>query len=277
MRRPTSKTALLAVVLALLGGCGGDGGSDAQTARAGTLEITAYMLADGRARYSAPTQVRAGMTRISFGNATERPRKAQLVRVDDGHTVAQALAESGPQPAWLVAQGGVGSTNPSDVKSVVQWLAPGRYYVRGSDGENAQIATFEVVGDGGGNRRLPATTGTITLDEYRIEASGLRFGRNLIRVRNVGAQPHEVFIAALRNGETLAEVRRSYSGLADRSPIRGLSGQETALLEGQEQAVETVLGAGRYALMCFASDHAGGPPHTTRGMVAVVTIPNEPR
>ena len=41
---------------------------------------------------------------------------------------------------------------------------------------------------------------------------------------------------------------------------------------GREQIDELELVAGRYALVCFLTDRAGGPPHVAQGMVSELTI-----
>ena len=38
------------------------------------------------------------------------------------------------------------------------------------------------------------------------------------------------------------------------------------------QAVELNLRPGRYALLCFAADRKGGPPHVMQGMIAQTRV-----
>ena len=98
------------VVAAVLGGlrcsvwppCGGDddGGEPAAVA------IESAPAGDGRFELTAPESVEAGLVRTRLQNATEEGAEAQLLRLDDGHTVDEALAaiaaEDGKIPDWLL-------------------------------------------------------------------------------------------------------------------------------------------------------------------------------
>jgi hypothetical protein len=44
------------------------------------------------------------------------------------------------------------------------------------------------------------------------------------------------------------------------------------LAGGTRENLPLDLKPGRYALLCFASDRAGGPPHVAKGMLDEVTV-----
>ncbi|CAN0495920.1 unnamed protein product, partial [Phaeothamnion confervicola] len=44
------------------------------------------------------------------------------------------------------------------------------------------------------------------------------------------------------------------------------------LAGGTSEILALDLEPGRYALLCFASDRAGGPPHVAMGMIGEVTV-----
>ena len=164
-------------------------------------------------------------------------------------------------------------TAPGQARSAVQALRPGRYYVTGSGGERAAVAPLTVTGEAGA-ASLPATTADVTAEDYRFRTGGLRPGRQQLRFANAGAEPHHVLFARLLGGATADDARRFFEGRAFRSPpVDADRIEETAVLGGgQAQATEVDLREGRYALLCFVSDRAGGPPHTRKGMVAEVTV-----
>ena len=56
-------------------------------------------------------------------------------------------------------------------------------------------------------------------------------------------------------------------------PFREEGGFDTAVVEGgTEQAFGAKLEAGKYALVCFIPDRAGGPPHVAKGMVSEAVV-----
>ena len=56
-------------------------------------------------------------------------------------------------------------------------------------------------------------------------------------------------------------------------PFSEEGGFDTAIVEGgTEQAFGANLKPGKYALVCFIADRAGGPPHVAKGMVSEATV-----
>jgi hypothetical protein len=41
---------------------------------------------------------------------------------------------------------------------------------------------------------------------------------------------------------------------------------------GGKQVVEVELKAGKYALLCWVPDRAGGPPHAVKGMISEAVV-----
>ena len=41
---------------------------------------------------------------------------------------------------------------------------------------------------------------------------------------------------------------------------------------GDSQSVELELKEGKYALLCFVPDRAGGPPHAVKGMISEAVV-----
>lgn len=250
-------------------------GADEQPEKGAVTQLTISVTdpSPGRFRYFAPRSVRGGVVEIRFTNAGRVPHKAQLWRVGRGHTVKQALRRRRPLPGWLTSAGGVGLTAPDATATATQRLEPGTYYVAGAGNERGTVAQIRVTAARSAGR-LPAARGRLTTVDYGFRVSGLREGRNRVEFRNRGKQPHHAFFAPMRRGASLADVRAFLSGKATSPPpVSYEDGAETAVFDGGGRQVTDVrLRAGRYALLCFVSDRAGGPPHTQKGMIAEVRV-----
>ena len=82
-------------------------------------------------------------------------------------------------------------------------------------------------------------------------------------------------LSPILEGRTLEDVKAFATGEEESGPppvdfanevISGVLGG------GAKQTMRLNLQAGRYALICFASDRKGGPPHAAKGMVTEVTV-----
>lgn len=264
--------ATCALALALTG-CGEDGKEAAKTT--GTLRITVRDLSPGRARYTAPRTVRAGLLRIVLENEGTEPRKAQLFRIQGRHSIAEARRARRPFPRWLYAEGGVGITKPGRSDSVIQRLEPGSYYVSGTYGEKGRVAPLRVTG-GPSEAGLPDTPGSIAMNEYSFETSGLKAGVSTVQLTNEGFEPHHAFVAPVQRGHSIAELRRYLKGTKT-IPVGEIvdmdKAQESSLLEqGQSQVFRLRLDPGKYGLLCFVPDRKGGPSHVVKGMVDELTV-----
>ena len=166
------------VMAAVLGGlllgvaaCGGDDdGGEPQV-----VAIESAPAGDGRFQLTVPESVEAGLVRIEFSNATEEGAEAQLIRLDDGHTIEEVLesiaSEEGTIPDWFQAEGGVGQIEPGTTGAVELVLEEGTYHVidtgepDGDDvkshAENGATATIEV--SGGDDAELPEVDASVEM------------------------------------------------------------------------------------------------------------------
>ena len=80
--------------------------------------------------------------------------------------------------------------------------------------------------------------------------------------------PHIVGVAP-RNFTTYRG--RAAAGASTVDFEKGVGSSVIEKSEGSE-LTEITLAAGRYAIACFISDRAGGPPHFTKGMLTEVVI-----
>lgn len=262
------------VGLILMTACGGDSSSSSKPALP-RLTIDVSDPTPGRFEYLAPKRVQAGVVEIRLTNTGDEVHKAQLWRLGGGHSVDEALKAGRPLPGWLRTAGGVALTEPKQTGITVQRLAPGNYYVAGAGNERGRVATFRVTGsDRPAN--LPPAKATLTADEYEFRFPSLEAGRQRFLFRNVGNEPHHAYFARMAGGATLDDVRgylrRGVQG--DDAPVRFDQGVvETPVIEGGDrQVTELNLASGRYALLCFVSDRAGGPSHIEKGMVSEVRV-----
>jgi len=122
---------------------------------------------------------------------------------------------------------------------------------------------------------VPGASGRVTAVDYNFQFSGLKAGPAAIEFRNTGREPHHAFFAPMRDGRTLAEVRNFFAGkLTGPPPVDPEATRETVVLEGRDRQVTRLnLQTGRYAVLCFVRDRAGGPQHTEKGMVSEVKVP----
>jgi hypothetical protein len=285
--------ALVAALVIGLDGCGGD--PEPNYKPPPQLTIRASEAGPGRFRLSVPDSIPSGVVRIQLANGGNRSHQAQLIRVDGAHPLSEVVAalrvalRRGPLAPWLHFAGGVGTTMPGETTTTFQELAPGSYYAVDTsstegDGrgtryfERGAIARFRISGQGGA-AVAPATPSHVAAIDYDFRAQHLRAGKNLVRFENAGKEPHHLFMAPIRSGRTIEDVRSVFRRGAPSDTSTGSaaldlrSARETAVLAaGKGQVTELSLNRGRYALVCFVADASGGPPHVVKGMVTEVGL-----
>ena len=92
MRIRSRVWALLAAPALLLAACGGDGGDGGTQATAPPqpAKVTVTASASGKqVKFDVPALVKPGATELSLVNNTKEPVEFQLVRLDEGHTLAE--------------------------------------------------------------------------------------------------------------------------------------------------------------------------------------------
>lgn len=299
LRPPSSRRwaapSLLAV--ALLAGCGDDGetGERGETGETTGPSVVSLTVSQSGNTYelTAPATVDAGLAEISLQvdtPATEE-HEAQLVRVEDDHTLTEALEvlssdhTGAPTPSWLFAAGGVGSTKGGTTATVTQVLEPGTYHVFDvgegegdnvpSFAEQGATATFQVTGEVG-DAELPEADATVAAEDYGFTTDGLAAGANQIRFDNIGEERHQILAIPYEEGATLEDVKAFATSDAPPDgppPVDFSRALVTAVLEGGDsQITELNLTSGKYAFVCFISDRAGGPPHAAMDMIDEVEI-----
>jgi hypothetical protein len=118
----------------------------------------------------------------------------------------------------------------------------------------------------------PTADVSLTLNDYSFTfSSPLTAGHHVIKVDNVAAQPHEVFLIKLAPGKTpddLAKWSATYKGDPPGMPMGGTP----ALVKGITHWVPVDLTPGNYVAICFVPDVKDGKPHVAHGMILPFTI-----
>lgn len=236
--------------------------------------------------YTMPDTVPAGLTTIVLRNAGAELHHAQLMRLEEGKTLADfmaVMAEEGPMPAWAIHLGGPQAVIPGDSSTVTVELTPGHYAafcVIPSPGPDAVMHVmkgmskeFEVTGEPPANVVAPTPDATMVLDDYSFTLSGpLTAGDHVVRVVNHAAQWHEVVIILMAPGKEPAAVLTWMEGGMEGPPPGRPVGGTVGLGPGLSNDVTLHLEAGTYGLFCFVPDATDGKPHVAHGMVSSLTV-----
>ncbi len=286
-RRATSLCGLAAFSVAL-SACGGDNdaGTDTELADASAgaspvdpkiIDVTA-----GDYFYTVTDTITSGATTFRLATTGQEMHHVQLVRLDDGHTLAELLSAPmhGPPPPWVHFVGGPNAPAPNAGQAMVTVnLAPGNYALMcmipspdGTPHVAKGMSKTLVVTPSETVAALPAVTSRMTLTDYDfVFDAPLKSGAQVIEVQNSAEQLHEVFIARLAPGATAAQLLQwieKPEGPPPGEPMGGTVG----LSSGMTNYVHTDLSAGEYALLCFLPDAKDGRPHFAHGMLKQITV-----
>ena len=280
----------LVALVALVAGCGSSGGSSASssssTKKPPVIAITAAG-GDGSWQFKLPAAgVHGGVVTLRLTNTSAKDtHDFQLASVDSGHTAAEVqkiiASEEDVSPTWLHGLGGVPTVAPGRTGEVTMDLAPGHYFFFCNDdtegkkhAANGMFGEFDVTGRSGA--ALPKPTAHVDASEYKFATSGLKAGKNLVEFRNIGKEIHMVLAAPIAAGKTIEDVKTAFAS-QDHSqgppPIEFEKAVGAEVLDPNHSVFSTwTLAPGKYAFVCFMTDHAGGPPHFVKGMLQEVNI-----
>jgi len=211
---------------------------------------------------------------------------------EEGATPVEGGGEGGP-PAALFEATYAGGTfaEASQPAEIVLDLPPGEWIAWGDDPEATQEPfVFEVTGEMSTDLTEPESNATLTMGEYVIQVTEgeLAAGPQVLKIENIGAQPHFVFgspgpddLTAEQIGVALEEeLAAGDSGTppaySDFNPDEDLSFEEGFYSATQSTGTTVWLPvnfeAGTYAMACFFPDLGDGLPHAYHGMYAVVEV-----
>jgi hypothetical protein len=279
-RHPLLTLALAsALALAACGDDDDDGGSSSGKADPQSGKAIFEVSGSGKStRVIGPSEVRAGVLEFQVKNTGKEEAGLQIVGIEGDHSPQEAIkagnawGEGGKLPSYMKFAGGTGDVAPGKTGVVRQSLSAGKYVAINIDSD--AYSEFEVTGDGAGT--LPSTSGTITGSEYKFETGPLEAGDVQLTFRNSGQEGHHVIGLPINRGKTIEEVANFLKEEDEASgppPFSEEGGFDTAIVAGgAEQTFDAKLKAGKYALICFIPDRAGGPPHAAKGMVSEAVV-----
>lgn len=214
-----------------------------------------------------------------------------FLRVPDDMTMEDLMAEAAgatdAPPAFYyeatVAGGPVilAESGATTAYGVVD-LIPGEWIVAGS-GLSQPPSPFSVTGEMPAELAEPEANVTLTIGEMVIEVTDGAFvvGENVVKVENVGAQPHFVELSKVPDGTTEENVEATIAtfmgGTPEAEPLAEEDFSAAAFSNEQsggtvQWSTMTIPGAGTHAATCWIPDPETMMPHAAMGMYAIIEI-----
>ena len=207
--------------------------------------------------------------------------------------VGPPAEEEGPEgpPEWYYQTkmaGGTGAFPAGQTAQVIVELTPGEWIAWADDPEAPQAPVgLTVTGEAEATPAAgeePAADVTVTMFEYDFTLEGeLGTGPQVLKVTNVGAQPHHMFMARTPGPITEEQVQQILelemqgatpapdAGLPDPDEFVPVTYMST-LSTGATGWIPATLEPGHYVIVCFVPDIASGMPHAFEGMYGVFTV-----
>ena len=239
--------------------------------------------------FAVPDTIPAGLTTFRLVNQGKELHHASLVRLGDGKTAADfqaglvaAMKSHTPPPSWMGFAGGPNAVTLGDTAIATQVLEPGSYlfvcWIPSLDGVphvmKGMMHPLVVTAGATPTTAEPSADVTIKLTDYDFQLSRpLTAGTHVVRVESVGAQAHEIVIAALAPGKTLQDfIAWEAGGEKGPLPTGQWLGGVTTLDAGGHSQFTTTFTPGSYLLLCFWPDAKDGKPHIMHGMAKEITV-----
>jgi hypothetical protein len=236
-----------------------------------------------------PTTLKGGNLAVELTNTGKEEHDLAILRIEGKHSMDEVMkiinSEDAPTPSWLHANGGTGRIPPGQVGRATVNLGPGTYMfactvsnetTHKSHAAGGMMKMITVTGPKAAT--LPAgATGSIVAKEYGFETKGLKAGKNVVEFSVAGKELHHFLMFPLMPGKTIQDAIAFLSSDKPPSgppPVNFDKGQNSSVIEKSEGAIltEINLTPGRWAMVCFMTDRAGGPPHIMKGMALEVVI-----
>jgi uncharacterized cupredoxin-like copper-binding protein len=232
--------------------------------------------------FAAPATIPAGLTTVRLVSQGREMHHAQLVKLEEGHTVEDLTKADphGPIPSWARFVGGPNAPGPNGAEATMD-LQPGTYalvcLIPSADGVphlmKGMIKGITVVApEQPSQARAEVADVRMTLRDYAFEFTPeIAAGHHVISVENEAAQPHEVVFLKLAPGKTPQDLLAWMEKMDGPPPAMPMGG--TALLStGEENQVAIDFTPGEYVLLCMVPDARDGAPHVAHGMVRQITV-----
>jgi uncharacterized cupredoxin-like copper-binding protein len=233
--------------------------------------------------YDQPISVPAGYVRVSLVNDGLQPHQDNIVRLSDGVSFDQLMANLkdpktlGKAMAMVTFYGGPNTIQPGKTQEVILNLIAGNYvsicFVAGQDNiphyAKGMIKTFTVTPAPPNTTQVapPAPNGTVLLRDFSfVLPSTLPAGKTVVvQVTNQGSQPHEMALIKLHPGKTMKDAVAFLVHPTGAPPFDDAGGMG-ALQPNTSAEMELTLQPGSYGTLCFVPDAKTGVPHFMLGM-----------
>ena len=232
-----------------------------------------------------PDTLDAGATAFRVVNRGHELHHVLFVRLRGHHTardLAAAMKGDAPPPRWAELDGGPNGVSPGDTSlATAVPLVAGHYAVLcmipGPDGVPhvakgmisdlvVKRAAYPVA------KPIPSHGATISLFDYGYRMSApITRATHEVLVRNIGTQPHELELARLHAGKTMADLA-AWAQKMDSPPPADFIGGVSPIAPGDVNALSLSLPPGHYAMLCFLPDAKDHAPHIAHGMVHEFTV-----
>ncbi len=238
------------------------------------LTVTAHDYA-----FEATDTVAAGPVTIRLHNAGQDFHEVDLVRLADGHTLADVAhaMEAHQHAPWAVELGGVSAVSPgADAAATIDVPAGSYVLICGVPDAHGTPHAMKgmmraLVVTGASSGTMPQSDLAVDMREYGFAFSHpLTAGAHMVLVRNVGAERHMLILMRLAPGKSGDDVVRwdhDRQGPPPARPIGGVAEMDA----GGAVVMPLDLSAGRYAMICFA-DAPDGKSHADHHMISAFTI-----
>ncbi len=236
-----------------------------------------------------PTSLTAGIVNVvttthqTNPNLTDAVDMARLNTVQAKSKVAAGMGKgiSGVLP-YITLVGGVDQM-PRASRAATFDLSAGTYVVfdlnalTASKNPHSPYKFFTVTGSGSG--APPASAATVRLIDFKFQVpTGLPGGVSTVRLVNTSHEPHEMNLAKVAQGKTMADVKAALMSNASPKWVTEIGGWGV-ISPGQTEWAHLNLTPGNYLLACWVPDMFSYPghkatnkPHAMLGMMKMISV-----
>lgn len=229
--------------------------------------------------FQLPDTIPAGLVHLRLVNQGPDIHEAMLARFTDPVGTAALYVDSVRAdvdfPAFAIDIGGTGLAEPGDSNDAWLDLEPGHYIIvcwKGDHLSRGMARDLEVVAAWRTGAAPPTSDITIDMTEYGYIVTGaVTPGNHVIRLENVGHEPHEADLVRLRPDQTAQDyldwLRNGDVGL----PPAEVVGGGGDFVAGRTVWVKVNLTPGRYLIVCQVP-RPDGKAHFELGMVKEIEV-----
>ena len=237
--------------------------------------------------YEAPDTIQAGAVTLKLINSGKELHHVQLLKLSDGKKFAdlvagfKAMKPTDAPPPWVHDVAGPNTPVPGGGNSeITEVLEPGDYaivcFIAGADhvphAMKGMMKSLTVLPATGPAATLPTPDISVTMSDYAwMVTPEITAGKHIIKIENTAAQSHEMFIAKLAPGKTVADLVAWVDNMTGPPPATPMGGI-TGMAKGGVVYVPVDLTPGEYGLFCFLPDAKDGKPHIAHGMLKQLTV-----